>query len=153
MHADRRTAEELDRLAAFGRFVKRARQCAGISQQRLADLSGVSQSVISRCERGQAPRLALERVLAIQAVLGGCLPMGVCPHDHNCIWQPRADGDDRFLRRPGIATERVQAVEALFARQAEQPPAGMEAEGEDQPASAPGRVVRPAFIDLVGLAD
>jgi hypothetical protein len=92
---------DLERVLAFGRFVRRARQCAGLSQQRLADLSGVSQSVISRLERGLAPHLGLSRLLAIQGVLGGCLPLGVCPHEHTCIWQPRSAGDRAFLQAPG----------------------------------------------------
>ena len=76
------------RLVRFGRNLKRARQLAGISQQRLADLSGVSQSVISRLERAMAPRLGLERLLQLQEVLGNALPLGECPHDHLCMWRP-----------------------------------------------------------------
>jgi DNA-binding XRE family transcriptional regulator len=41
------------RLIRFGLNLKRARQIAGMTQQRLAELSGVSQSVISRAERGR----------------------------------------------------------------------------------------------------
>jgi DNA-binding XRE family transcriptional regulator len=91
-----------DRLSAFGRIVRRARQCAGLSQQRLADLSGVSQTSISRLERGKAPHLALDRLLAMQVVLGGCLPLGLCPHDHPCIWQPRSALDRESLHRPAL---------------------------------------------------
>lgn len=80
-------------LVRFGRNLKRARQIAGISQQRLADLSGVSQSVISRLERARAPRLGLDRLLQLQQVLGNALPLGECPHDHLCVWRPlTADG-------------------------------------------------------------
>jgi DNA-binding Xre family transcriptional regulator len=91
----------VDLMAAFGAFVRRARHCAGMTQQQLADRSGVSQSVISRLERGLAANIRLTRLLAIQAALGGCLPLGVCPHDHQCIWQPRTAQERAHLRAPG----------------------------------------------------
>src|SRR4051812_50218933 len=94
-------AKATDRVSAFGRILRRARHCAGLSQQRLADLSGVSQTTISRLERGKAPRTPIDRVLALQAVLGGWLPMGVCPHDHHCMWQARAEFVVESPHRPG----------------------------------------------------
>jgi hypothetical protein len=90
-----------ERLTAFGSFVRRARHCAGLTQQRVADLSGVSQTMISRLERGRAAHLGLSRLLAIQGVLGGCLPLGVCPHDHPCIWQAKTSTESEFLRASG----------------------------------------------------
>jgi len=81
---------------AFGAALRRARHCAGLSQQRLALLAGVSQTLISRLERGQAAHVGLSRILAIQTALGGCLPLGFCPHDHACIWQPRTDAERQF---------------------------------------------------------
>jgi DNA-binding XRE family transcriptional regulator len=98
-----RDGYSLERLLAFGRNIRRARRCAGYSQQRLSDLSGVSQTVISRLERGRAPRLGLERILALHEVLGGCLPLGTCPHDHSCIWKPQSAQDDRARHAPGPA--------------------------------------------------
>lgn len=92
---------DLDRAEAFGIFVRRARQCAGLSQQQLADRAHVSQSLISRLERGRAGHVGLSRLLAIQAVLGGCLPLGFCPHDHPCIWRPRSAAERDYLRAPG----------------------------------------------------
>jgi hypothetical protein len=92
----------LERLRAFGGNIRRARRCAGYSQQRLSDLSGVSQTVISRLERARAPRLGLERILALHEVLGGCLPLGTCPHDHSCIWKPQSAQDDRSRHAPGL---------------------------------------------------
>ena len=83
------------RLVAFGRNLRRARQIAGVSQRKLALLSGVSQSVISRLERARAPRLALERLLLLHDVLGGALPFGACPHDHTCVWQPLTPAGER----------------------------------------------------------
>jgi Helix-turn-helix domain len=98
-----RDGYSLERLLAFGRNIRRARRCAGYSQQRLSDLSGVSQTVISRLERARAPRLGLERILALHEVLGGCLPLGACPHDHSCIWKPQSAQDDRARHAPGPA--------------------------------------------------
>lgn len=79
--------EEQEPLVRFGRNLRRARQIAGLSQQRLADLSGVSQSVISRLERAKAPMVGLERLLMLERVLGSAWPFGQCPHDHSCVWQ------------------------------------------------------------------
>ena len=82
-------------LVRFGQNVRRARQIAGVTQQRLADLSGVSQSVISRLERAQAPRFALDRLLLLHDVLGAALPLAECPHDHHCIWSPLTESGER----------------------------------------------------------
>jgi transcriptional regulator with XRE-family HTH domain len=82
-------------LIRFGRNLRRARQIAGISQQRLADLSGISQSVISRLERAKAPMVGLERLLMLERVLGSAWPFGECPHDHSCVWQPLGEDGQR----------------------------------------------------------
>ena len=76
------------RLVRLGRYLRRARSFVGASQQRLADASGVTQSIISRAERAQAPAMQLERLAALAEVLGRAFPFGVCPHDHQCAWQP-----------------------------------------------------------------
>jgi hypothetical protein len=26
--------------------------------------------------------------------------MGICPHDHHCVWQPRSDSEREMLHRP-----------------------------------------------------
>ncbi|HUG49108.1 MAG TPA: helix-turn-helix transcriptional regulator [Candidatus Limnocylindria bacterium] len=106
------------RLLAFGRNLKRARQVAGVSQRKLALLSGVSQSVISRLERARAPRLALERLLLLHDVLGGALPFGACPHDHSCVWQPLTPAGERS-HTPALASgqdywERLRALRATL---------------------------------------
>jgi transcriptional regulator with XRE-family HTH domain len=108
-----RYKSETERLQSFGRLVRRARQCAGLSQQRLAERAAVSQTAVSRLERGVAPRLPLERLLALQQVLGGCLPLGVCPHEHTCIWQPRSRDERDYLRVPGGATQRATRYREL----------------------------------------
>lgn len=81
LHAD-------PRLVRLGRYLRRARSFVGASQQRLADASGVTQSIISRAEGAQAPAMQLERLAALAEVLGRAFPLGVCPHDHECAWQP-----------------------------------------------------------------
>jgi transcriptional regulator with XRE-family HTH domain len=92
-------------LVRFGRNVRRARHIAGLSQQRLADLSGVSQSVISRLERAKAPMIGLERLLMLERVLGSAFPFGECPHDHSCIWQQLGPEGQR-THTPTLATNR-----------------------------------------------
>jgi DNA-binding XRE family transcriptional regulator len=74
---------------ALGGLVRRARLYAGLSQQQVAARSGVSQSVISRFERGLAPGMSVERLIRIADAIGPSLPLGFCPHDHVCAW-PRS---------------------------------------------------------------
>jgi transcriptional regulator with XRE-family HTH domain len=74
------------RAIAFGRSLRRARLMAGMTQQHLSVKSGVSQSVISRFERGLAPGMSTERLIIISDVLGLRMPLGFCPHDHDCPW-------------------------------------------------------------------
>ena len=71
-----------------GRYLRRARRLAGISQQRMARDANVSQSMVSRTERGVAPGMGLERFVAMCEALGRIFPLGTCPHDHECAWQP-----------------------------------------------------------------
>jgi transcriptional regulator with XRE-family HTH domain len=99
-HRDWLQADLID----FGQILRRCRRIGGLSQQQLADRSGVSQSVISRAERGKAPRLALERLLRLQAVLGAAFPIGVCPHDHRCVWSPPAPWATQTAAGPRVDT-------------------------------------------------
>ncbi len=71
---------------AFGERVRRARTHVGFTQQRVADRAGVSQSAVSRLERGLATGMSLERLLRILDAIGPTFPMGTCPHDHTCAW-------------------------------------------------------------------
>ncbi len=84
----------------FGTAIKEARGRLAMSQRHLELRSGVSQSVISRVERALAPRLGLDRVVGLRLELGDELPMGWCPHDHECRWQPR----NKRSQRPGAYT-------------------------------------------------
>lgn len=75
-------------LVEFGRNVRRARRIIGLSQQRVADRAQISQSMLSRLERGLAPAMPTEALVRLGRVLGGAFPLGTCPHDHDCPWQP-----------------------------------------------------------------
>ncbi len=46
------------------------------------------QSMVSRTERARAPAMGLERFVDMCVVLGRLFPLGACPHDHECGWQP-----------------------------------------------------------------
>jgi len=78
------------RVIATGRALKRARLMAGLSQSQLAVKSGISQSVISRFERGLAPGMSVERLTVLSEAVGWRFPIGFCPHDHDCKW-PRIE--------------------------------------------------------------
>jgi transcriptional regulator with XRE-family HTH domain len=73
---------------AFGMYVKRARYIARCTQTRLEELSGVDQGRISRLERGLSPTTRVEHLVPIASVLGRAFPLGYCPHEHWCEWQP-----------------------------------------------------------------
>jgi transcriptional regulator with XRE-family HTH domain len=75
-------------LIAFGMYVKRARYLVGMSQVKLAALSGVDQGQISRLERALAPWTRTEDLVAIGSAMGRTFPLGFCPHEHGCHWQP-----------------------------------------------------------------
>jgi hypothetical protein len=75
-------------ISLLGRYIRRSRLLAGLTQQQLADKSGVSQSMVSRAERGLAPAMATVRLIRMVQPLARFFPLGVCPHDHNCSWQP-----------------------------------------------------------------
>ena len=49
-------------LAVLAEVVRRGRQASGITQQRLADATGLHQSTISRLERGQLRSMRLVRL-------------------------------------------------------------------------------------------
>jgi transcriptional regulator with XRE-family HTH domain len=75
-------------LVAFGQYVKRARYLANLSQRELAKKSGVEQGNISRLERALAPATKVERIVRLGAAMGRKFPLGYCPHEHWCQWQP-----------------------------------------------------------------
>ena len=75
-------------LVLLGRYLRRARLLCGKTQQRVADETGVSQSMVSRAGRAVAPGMSLDRFVAMCQALERLFPLGVCPHDHECAWQP-----------------------------------------------------------------
>jgi transcriptional regulator with XRE-family HTH domain len=75
-------------LLAFGQYVKRSRYLARMTQRQLSDESGVDQGQISRLERALAPSMRVDRVVKLSGTLGRSFPLGYCPHQHWCHWQP-----------------------------------------------------------------
>ena len=75
-------------LVLIGRYFRRSRAYAGLPQTQLAAKANVSQSMVSRVERARSPAMALERFVDMCLVMGRLFPLGVCPHDHRCGWQP-----------------------------------------------------------------
>jgi hypothetical protein len=75
-------------LIHIGRYFRRSRAYAGLSQVQLAGKANVTQSMVSRVERARAPAMAFERFVDMGLALGRLFPFGVCPHDHHCGWQP-----------------------------------------------------------------
>lgn len=75
-------------LVHVGRYFRRSRAYAGLSQSQLAGKADVSQSMVSRVERARAPAMGFERFIDMCLALGRLFPLGVCPHDHRCGWQP-----------------------------------------------------------------
>jgi transcriptional regulator with XRE-family HTH domain len=85
VHVDPAARDEIER---FGRHLRAARHRRGITQSSLERVSGVDQTVISRLERGLAPKFTLDRLVAVIGGLAGTFPFGECPHDHRCAWSP-----------------------------------------------------------------
>lgn len=86
-YAEPSTAGLAEMLQEFGIQLRHCRLRAGLSQARLSELSGVTQSTISRIERGKAPRAGIAMLVQLGEVLGYRLPLGFCPHEHICGWQ------------------------------------------------------------------
>ncbi len=82
-----RRGEPDEELVNFGRHLRRARHITGLSQVRLAEAAHVSQTMISRVERGLAPGMGVAALIRVGRVLGRAMPLGLCPHQHDCPWQ------------------------------------------------------------------
>jgi transcriptional regulator with XRE-family HTH domain len=76
-------------LKAIGERIYVGRRDLGVSQEWLGRACGLSQSEISRLERGQTPSMRLERYARLLAVLGTGVPLGP--------WLPGDRGDGRLL--------------------------------------------------------
>lgn len=78
----------------FGAAIRAARRAASLSQEQLASRSGLPQSSISRLEHGQTPYVSLTRIGRLSLGLDGRIPIGPCPHGHDCPWSgPMVDPD------------------------------------------------------------
>lgn len=73
-------------MVIVGARFRNGRHKTGLSQRRLAELAGVSQSNISRLERGVATGTSAERIIRIATAIGPHFPFGFCPHDHRCAY-------------------------------------------------------------------
>ena len=62
-------ADIADAAVAFGTLMRSIRGGLGLTQRRLAERCGVSQTTISRFERGRAPTMRFELVLKILVAL------------------------------------------------------------------------------------
>ena len=70
----------------IGARFRNGRRQAGLTQRQLADIAGISQSVVSRFERGHVRRMSAERIVRMALALGPRFPFGCCPHDDGCPW-------------------------------------------------------------------
>jgi transcriptional regulator with XRE-family HTH domain len=95
-------------LKQFGQALRAARRRVRLTQMELEEQSGVDQTLISRLERAKAAHCALDRILALHLALGRDLPLGSCPHDHDC--QFKVEGQETPPNR------RFSWVEALRSR-------------------------------------
>lgn len=104
------TADPL--LVDLGRYLRRGRAFAGFSQQGLGYRADVTQSMISRAERGLAPSMGVDRLAQLGRVLGRAFPLGCCPHEHDCAWQP-------IIPRQHKPTETERLVELMLGRRSD----------------------------------
>ena len=95
-------------LSILGRYVRRSRRQLRLTQAAFAERAGVSQSMVSRLERGRAAQMPLESLLKISVALGRLFPFGACPHDHPCAWQP-VRPPERNSTEPGRLLEYLLA--------------------------------------------
>ncbi len=85
-------------MVIVGARFRNGRRQAGLSQRRLAELSGISQSGISRLERGLATGMIAERVIRIATAIGPHFPFGFCPHQHSCAYPFNPDATSTLAR-------------------------------------------------------
>jgi DNA-binding XRE family transcriptional regulator len=85
-------------MAIVGARFRNARVRARMSQHQVAFHAGVSQSSVSRLERGVCGGMRTETLIRIAISIGG-FPFGYCPHGHKCGYpfDPRTDHYTTFL--------------------------------------------------------
>ena len=102
-------------LLAFGQYVKRSRYLARLTQRQLSDDSGVDQGQISRLERALAPSMRVDRVVQLSRTLGRSFPLGYCPHEHWCHWQPAPPTPEPDPRAQLTDADKARYLEILLA--------------------------------------
>lgn len=108
-----RPEDERDRqlLRRFGTEFRRCRIYAGLSQVVLAERSGVSQSTISRLERGLASSAAMFKLVRISDSMGDGFPFAFCPHPHYCAWNRLdEDGVHSRSRAPIVSEDYIRTL-------------------------------------------
>ena len=73
-------------MVEMGARVRVGRHVAGLSQREVAARAGVSQSEVSRLERGQGGNISTYRFVNICFAIGPAFPFGDCPHGHSCTY-------------------------------------------------------------------
>ncbi|MGI8929164.1 MAG: helix-turn-helix domain-containing protein [Candidatus Limnocylindrales bacterium] len=83
-------------MVLIGARFRHGRRKAGLTQRQVAARSGVSQSLVSRFERGRTPGMSTIRVIRIGLALGPGFPFGCCPHQHKCAWPYNPDAERKW---------------------------------------------------------
>ena len=76
-------------LVMLGAAVRIARHRMGLTQRQLAERTGVSQTAISRMERGKVWGMAIVMFARVAWALEERTPLGGCPHFHLCDFGAR----------------------------------------------------------------
>ena len=86
-------------MVLLGARFRNGRIMVGASQREVADNAGVSQTAVSRLERGLATGMSAERLIRIADAIGPSFPFGCCPHHRNCAWpsDPRQKSARAFM--------------------------------------------------------
>lgn len=113
------TRADRQALQMLGAAVRIGRERMGLSQDALAGNADLSQTAVSRLERGMVRGMAVVRFARVAWVLGQRMPLGGCPHDHRCAY----DTEWRFARQR-VLDQLAAGIE---------PPAQEDADGDDAP--------------------
>jgi len=80
----------------IGARFRNGRRQAGLTQRQVAERAGISQSIVSRFERGLVRRSSAEKIVRLGLALGTRFPFGCCPHDHKCPWPANPTASQSF---------------------------------------------------------
>jgi hypothetical protein len=96
-------------LVILGAGIRIGRRRLGLTQRELAERSGVSQTAISRLERGMVWGMAVVRFARVAWALEERTPFGGCPHPHQC---------DYGARWEQVMADHVGAIDSLRRQEA-----------------------------------